>query len=201
MAANQNEVDVLKQSMTNWITSLLQVLEMSEIENNTHLRTWIYGMLDARNAPFLGHNLAALVDLVQEILVFIWENTSDDEIHESLGNLNQQMLEVLSNAPTPRILEAAEEQLNDYYGRILNDESLREICQNVFELAKQSRREKLRWNRLSHPADIVLRGDLRPLAMATYQRYLRLRLSLKQKLEEFLQKFLDVETALNDQHN
>ena len=120
MAANQNEVDVLKQSMTNWITSLLQVLEMSEIENNTHLRTWIYGMLDARNAPFLGHNLAALVDLVQEIPVFIWENTSDDEIHESLGNLNQQMLEVLSNAPTPRILEAAEEQLNDYYGRPKN---------------------------------------------------------------------------------
>ena len=198
MAANQNEVDVLKQSMTNWITSLLQVLEMSEIENNTHLRTWIYGMLDARNAPFLGHNLAALV---QEILVFIWENTSDDEIHESLGNLNQQMLEVLSNAPTPRILEAAEEQLNDYYGRILNDESLREICQNVFELAKQSRRELLRLNRLSHRDDRVLEGDLRPLAMATYQRYLRLRLSLKQKLEEFLQKFLDVETALNDQHN
>ena len=180
MAANQNEVDVLKQSMTNWITSLLQVLEMSKIENNTHLRTWIYGMLDARNAPFLGHNLAALV---QEILVFIWENTSDDEIHESLGNLNLQMLEVLSNAPTPRILEAAEEQLNDYYGRILNDESLREICQNVFELAKQSRREKqyLRYQSL---------------------RYLRLRLSLKQKLEEFLQKFLDVETALNrPQHN
>ena len=66
--------------------------------------------------------------------------------------------------------------------RILNDESLREICQNVFELAKQSRREKqyLRYQSL---------------------RYLRLRLSLKQKLEEFLQKFLDVETALNDQHN
>ena len=200
MAANQNEVDVLKQSMTNWITSLLQVLEMSEIENNTHLRTWIYGMLDARNAPFLGHNLAALV---QEILVVHLGITSDDEIHESLVNLNQQMLEVLSNAPTPRILEAAEEQLNDYYGRILNDESLREICQNVLELAKQSRREKLRLNRMSHYAenDSVIKGDLRPLAMATYQRYLRLRLSLKQKLEEFLRKFLDVETALNDQHN
>ena len=191
MASNQtNEIETLKQSMTNWITSLLQVLEMSEIENNTHLRTWIYGFLDASNAPFLCHNLCCLV---QEILVFLWENTADDEVHESLMNLNQQMLEILSNAPTPRILEAAEEQFNDYYRRILNDESLREICQQVFELAKQSRREILRFNRLSR-----LQPNLKYL---THQRYLRLRLMLKEKLEEFLRKFLDVETALNDQHN
>ena len=191
MASNQiNEVEILKQSMTNWITSLLQVLEMSEIEGNTHLRTWIYGFLDARNAPFLCHNLAALV---QEILVFLTENTTDDEVHEQLSNLNQQMLEVLTNAPTPRILEVAEEQLNNYYGRILNDESLREICQQVFELAKQSRREMLRFNRLSR---------LQPnLSYLSHQRYLRLRLSLKQELEEFLRKFLDVETAFNDQQN
>ena len=191
MASNQtNEIETLKQSMTNWITSLLQVLEMSEIENNTHLRTWIYGFLDASNEPFLCHNLCCLV---QEILVFLWENTADDEVHESLMNLNQQMLEILSNAPTPRILEVAEEQLNNHYRRILNDESLREICQQVFELAKQSRREILRFNRLSR-----LQPNLKYL---THQRYLRLRLMLKEKLEEFLRKFLDVETALNDQHN
>ena len=71
MAANQNEVDVLKQSMTNWIKSLLQVLEMSEIENNTHLRTWIYGMLDARNAPFLGHTTWQL--WFKKSWLFIWE--------------------------------------------------------------------------------------------------------------------------------
>ena len=191
MASNQtDEIETLKQSMTNWITSLLQVLEMSEIENNTHLRTWIYGFLDGSNAPFLCHNLCCLV---QEILVFLWENTADDEVHESLMNLNQQMLEILSNAPTPRILEVAEEQLNDHYRRILNDESLREICQQVFELAKQSRREILRYSRLS-------RLQFMP-STQTYQRYLRLRLMLKGKLEEFLRKFLDVETALNDQHN
>ena len=191
MASNQtNEVEILKQSMTNWITSLLQVLEISEIENNTHLRTWIYGFLDGSNAPFLCHNLCCLV---QEILVFLWENTADDEVHESLMNLNQQMLEILSNAPTPRILEVAEEQLNNHYRRILNDESLREICQQVFELAKQSRREILRYSRLSQLPNNGL--------TQTYQRYLRLRLMLKGKLEEFLRKFLDVETALNDQHN
>ena len=191
MASNQtDEVEILKQSMTNWITSLLQVLEMSQIENNTHLRTWIYRFLDASNAPFFCHNLTTLV---QEILVFLWENTADDEVHESLMNLNQQMLEILSNAPTPRILEVAEEQLNDYYRRILNDESLREICQQMFELAKQSRQEMLRYSRMYR---------LQPFSSyQTYQRYLRLRLSLKQKLEEFLRKFLDVETALNDQHN
>ena len=191
MASNQtNEVEILKQSLTNWITSLLQVLEISEIESNTHLRTWIYGFLDGSNAPFLCHNLCCLV---QEILVFLWENTADDEVHESLMNLNQQMLEILSNAPTPRILEVAEEQLNDYYRRILNDESLREICQQVFELAKQSRREKNRFNRLSR-----LNPDLRN---RTHQRYLRLRLMLNVKLEKFLRKFLDVEAILNDQHN
>ena len=191
MASNQtNEVEILKQSMTNWITSLLQVLEISEIENNTHLRTWIYGFLDGSNAPFLCHNLCCLV---QEILVFLWENTADDEVHESLMNLNQQMLEILSNAPTPRILEVAEEQLNNHYRRILNDESLREICQQVFELAKQSRREILRYSRLSRLQFMS--------STQTYQRYLRLRLMLKGKLEEFLRKFLDVETALNDQHN
>ena len=176
MASNQtNEVEILKQSMTNWITSLLQVLEISEIENNTHLRTWIYGFLDGSNAPFLCHNLCCLV---QEILVFLWENTADDEVHESLMNLNQQMLEILSNAPTPRILEVAEEQLNDHYRRILNDESLREICQQVFELAKQSRREILRYSRLSRLQFMS--------STQTYQRYLRLRLMLKGKLEEFL---------------
>ena len=196
MASNQtNEVEILKQSLTNWITSLLQVLEISEIESNTHLRTWIYGFLDASNAPFLCHNLTALV---QEILVFLWENTGHhwntaDEVHESLMNLNQQMLEILSDAPTPRILEVAEEQLNDYYRRILNDESLREICQQVFELAKQSRREKNRFDRLSR-----LNPDLRN---RTHQRYLRLRLMLNVKLEKFLRKFLDVEATLNDQHN
>ena len=125
--------------------------------------------------------------------MFLWENTADDEVHESLMNLNQQMLEILSNAPTPRILEVAEEQLNNHYRRILNDESLREICQQVFELAKQSRREILRYSRLS-------RLQFMP-STQTYQRYLRLRLMLKGKLEEFLRKFLDVETALNDQHN
>ena len=192
MASNQtNEVEILKQSMTNWITSLLQVLEISEIENNTHLRTWIYGFLDGSNAPFLCHNLCCLV---QEILVFLWENTADDEVHESLMNLNQQMLEILSNAPTPRILEVAEEQLNDHYRRILNDESLREICQQVFELTKQSRREILRFSR-SYQFNYSRYDNV------MYLRYLRLRSDLKEELEEFLRKFLDVEAALNDQHN
>ena len=54
-----------------------KILEISEMEDNTHLRTWIYGFLDASNAPFLCHNLTALV---QEILVFLWENTANRKV-------------------------------------------------------------------------------------------------------------------------
>ena len=207
MATNQNnEVEILKQSMTNWITSLLQVLEMSilrchprhQIEGNTHLRTWIYGFLDANNAPFQPFVCHNLVALLQEILVFLTENTSGDEVHEHLSNLNQQMLEVLSNAPIPRILEVAGEHLNDYYGGILNNEELRIHFQEVVALAQLEVQEKPRTMEIVQSAR---RSGYWNNANAVKERYVLLRRLMMKKLVEFLRKFLDVETAFNDQQN
>ena len=72
------------------------------------------------------------------------------------------------------ILELAQE-LNPYYERIINDGFLRGIFEEAMQLSLQLE------DSVSRQSDLLA--------------------EVKEKLKEFLRKFLEVETGLNDQHN
>ena len=178
MATNQtNGIENLKQWVTNWITAMLQVLETSGDVTN------IFGFRDS-----LAEDREAQRILCVQVLQILEENgletealvnafntarnqsSSDTEVQEALENLRLQIGEILSNA---RIQELAEE-LRIYYERILNHESLRYVFQEAHEHALLL----IQPSRQSDP---------------------RFMAEVKEKLKEFLRKFLEVEIALNDQ--
>ena len=91
---------------------------------------------------------------------------------ESWINFWQQVIGEIRN--NPRMMELKEE-LETYYGRIITHENLMEIIEEANDLF----------------ASLPSRQDQSDIQMAEW----------KEKLEQILRKFLEVETALNDQHN
>ena len=185
MASNQtNLVENLKQLITqlitNLITATLQVLETSgDVTNSFNALAEI-----AENDPRFTQFEPQLLQILEEngIETEAWINasnaarsqsSSDTEIQESMDTLQQQVEEIFTDA---RIQELAEE-LRIYYDGILNHESLTDI--------------------FNGPLQIVSYLGLRPFVALLFAT----EFGLKEALEEFLTKFLEVEAALNDQDN
>ena len=185
MASNQtNQIQNLKQIVTNLLTEMLRVLENAE--NITNTNEFIDSMSEVREAQralagqaiqILEENGIETEALVNTFATARNQSSSDAEVteaQESCVNLVRQVLrELLSN---PRMIELNEE-LNTYYGRILNHESMRELHEDAHEhlLLVEN------W-----PSRQV---DLRFMA------------EVGERLKAMLRKFLEVETLLNDQQN
>jgi hypothetical protein len=178
MASNQ--IESLKQLVRNWITALLQVLETSDAENSANVVLLLDSMAEVQEAErVLGCQILQILEengMNTEEFVNAFnrarnQSSSDTEVQESVANLRQQISEIPDNT---RILEMYEE-LKNYYERILNDGFLRDIFQEAVQ--------------------IVVEGSL---SRQSDPRYMA---EVKEKLKEFLRKFLEVETALNEQHN
>ena len=191
----------LKSSMTRWIRNILPLLALPEIGDishlgiPSHLSAWTYEFLDIEICQHndICHNFFCLL---QEILVFLWENTEHEEAELAMIGLHEEMMQTLGEEEHPECLNSP--LLNDYYGRILRNEPVRWLFGQVVDLIQLSREEK---TRSDEAEQLSLRSGHPERARKIKVRYMRFRLMLKEKLEEFLRKFLDVETAFNDQHN
>ena len=178
-----NEIENLKQSVRNWITAFLNLLETADAVNNANvvLLPNVVLMAEVHEAErVLGSQIVQILEengMDTEEFVNAYfrarnQSSSDAEVQESVENLRQQLGGILGNT---RILELAQE-LKTYYERIINDGFLRGIFEETVQLVVE--------NSPSRQSD--------PRYMA----------EVKEKLKEFLRKFLEVETALNDdQHN
>ena len=177
-----NELENLKQLVRNWTTALLHVLETSDAETSANVVLLLDSMAEADEAGrVLGCQILQILEengMNTEAVVNAFNRArnqsfdlSDTEVQESVENLRQQIGEIPDNT---RILELAQE-LNAYYERIINDGFLRGIFEEALQLVVEDSP-----SRHSDP------------------RYMA---EMKEKLKEFLRKFLEVETALNDQHN
>ena len=177
-----NEIENLKQLVRNWINAFLHVLEISDAENSANVVLLLDSMaeVDEAGRVLVGQILQILEEngMNTEAVVNAFNRArnqsfslSNTEDRESVENLRQQMREIPDNT---RILELAQE-LTTYYERIINDGFLRGTFEEALQLVAEDSP-----SRQSDP------------------RYMA---EVKEKLKEFLRKFLEVETAFNDQHN
>ena len=210
MASNQtNYGETLKQLITNWITAMLHgpwlhILETSgDITNIFELRD---ALADCESKRVL---CAQVLQILEEngfhngIEIEVVGNTtrnqssSDTEVQESMENLGRG--EISSNA---RIQELTEE-LEIYYERIVDHESLRdmffELLLTVWLIAGPN-------GIFGRHLDSVLHFNVgfvpyREMELASRQSVPEFMTEVKEKLEEFLRKFLEIENSLNDQNN
>ena len=194
MAEIIEDMSTVKQSITRWINALLPVLARPGIRDVTHLPLSAMELLDSENRVGICHNLA---NFIQDLIRFLWFNAHTNNVEDCdlMRDLNLDMIQVLGEDVHPEVL--ALPPLNQYYNRILNNMDLR-LYVAIVDQMQFEREEKERTLVYEQRASRSGHWDK---AERFKRRYLRLRLSLKGKLEEFLRKFLDVETALNDQHN
>ena len=75
-------------------------------------------MFDMENSPVICHNFFGFI---QEVIIFLWENTNEDEAELAMVGLNEQMRQILGEDEHPESLNQPE--LNDYYQGILNNDS------------------------------------------------------------------------------
>ena len=177
-----NEIENLKQLVRNLITALLHVLETSDAENSANVVLLLDSMAEVEEAGrvLVGQILQILEEngMNTEAVVNAFNRArnqsfslSNTEDRESVENLRQQMREIPDNT---RILELAQE-LTTYYERIINDGFLRGTFEEALQLVAEDSPSR--------------HSDPRHMA------------EVKEKLKEVLRKFLEVETAINDQHN
>ena len=185
MESNQtNQIQNLKQMVTNLLTEMLRVLENAE--NYTNTNEFMDSMAEVHEAQRIlaGQAIQILEEngIETEALVHTFstarnQSSSDAEVteaQESCVNLVRQVIgEILNN---PRMMELNKE-LKTYYGRILNHESVRELHEDAHEHLIAFENWPSRQDDLRFMADV---GE---------------------RLKAFLRKFLEVETILNDQQN
>ena len=184
-----DSIQTLNQLVTNFMTKMLQVLEndgnldypvtardpnFNEFLDSTSELFEAGRVLAFQVFEILEENGIETEAMANEFSRAVNQTQSlDAEAQESLTrNFGQQVLgEILNN---PRLMELKEE-LETYYGRIITHESLREIIEKAYDLFESlsSRQE---------------RSDIQ-------------RAEVKEELKNILRKFLEVETALNDQYN
>ena len=173
-----NEIENLKQLVRNWITAMLHVLETSDTETSANVVILLDSMAEADEAGRV---------LGRQILQILEENGMNTEAVVNAFNRARNQSFSLSDTEVQESVENLRQQIGEipdntgilelaqellaYYGRILNDGFWR----GIFEEAMQ----------------LVISRHSNPWYMA----------EVKEKLREFLRKFLEVETALNDQHN
>ena len=173
-----NEIENLKQLVRNWITAMLHVLETSDTETSANVVILLDSMAEADEAGRV---------LGRQILQILEENGMNTEAVVNAFNRARNQSFSLSDTEVQELVENLRQQIGEipdntgilelaqellaYYGRILNDGFWR----GIFEEAMQ----------------LVISRHSNPWYMA----------EVKEKLREFLRKFLEVETALNDQHN
>ena len=173
-----NELENLKQLVRNWITALLHTLETSDAETSANVVILLDSMAEADEAGRV---------LGRQILQILEENGMNTEAVVNAFNRARNQSFSLSDTEVQESVENLRQQIGEipdntgilelaqellaYYGRILNDGFWR----GIFEEAMQ----------------LVISRHSNPRYMA----------EVKEKLREFLRKFLEVETALNDQHN
>ena len=173
-----NEIENLKQLVRNWITAFLNFLETADAVNNANVVLLLDSMAEVHEAErVLGSQIVQILeengmDTEEFVNAYFRARNQSSSDAEVQENLRQQLGGILGNT---RILELAQE-LKTYYERIVNDGFLRGIFEETVQLVVE--------NSPSRQSD--------PRYMA----------EVKEKLKEFLRKFLEVETALNDdQHN
>ena len=173
-----NEIENLKQLVRNWITAMLHVLETSDAETSANVVILLDLMAEADEAGRV---------LGRQILQILEENGMNTEAVVNAFNRARNQSFSLSDTEVQELVENLRQQIGEipdntgilelaqellaYYGRIINDGFWR----GIFEEAMQ----------------LVTSRHSNPWYMA----------EVKEKLREFLRKFLEVETALNDQHN
>ena len=173
-----NEIENLKQLVRNWITAMLHVLETSDTETSANVVILLDSMAEADEAGRV---------LGRQILQILEENGMNTETVVNAFNRARNQSFSLSDTEVQESVENLRQQIGEipdntgilelaqellaYYGRIINDGFWR----GIFEEAMQ----------------LVTSRHSNPWYMA----------EVKEKLREFLRKFLEVETALNDQHN
>ena len=202
-----NEIENLKQLVRNWITAMLHVLETSDTETSANVVILLDSMAEADEAGrVLGRQILQILLPLQptvldsmaeadeagrvlgrQILQILEENGMNTEAVVNAFNRARNQSFSLSDTEVQESVENLRQQIGEipdntgilelaqellaYYGRILNDGFWR----GIFEEAMQ----------------LVISRHSNPWYMA----------EVKEKLREFLRKFLEVETALNDQHN
>ena len=193
----QEDIRTLKDTLRRQIIGLLPVLALQEIGGESHLRSCFSDsdiLFHVENKPVLFHNLVALV---QEVGCWLWENTRHEEAEADLVFLNEDFRQVIGEDEHPESLWQPE--LNDHYQAILlSDGSLNYLFDQIGALIEVIREESDRVMALEKTAK---RSGYLGKARRIEARYFHLRFMLKEKLLSFFQKFLDAETALNDQQN
>ena len=169
-------IQTLNQLVTNLMTKMLQVLEdegnFNEFLDSTSEFFVAGRFLVVQVFEILEENGIETEAIINEYCRAVNQTQSlDAEAQESWQNLRQQVLGEILN--NPRMMELNEE-LATYYGRILTHESLREIIEKAYDLFESLS---------SRPMSFIQRAEV------------------KEELKNILRKFLEVETALNDQHN
>ena len=173
--SRENQIEKFKQMVRNAITARLRVLETTE-NNISELKA-----AESETERILGCQVLQMLEehsVGNEAWVDAFSTArnqsplSDTEAQESLDNLRVQILREM----LPIILELSEE-LGNYYGRIY--ESLEEIHPE--------------W-----PANMASLDSIQDLDTGNYIMSL---LDCQVIERELLRKYLEVETAINDQNN
>ena len=215
MASNQTiPLENLKQSIinliTNWFTTTKEALETSgDVTNPFEFWEALFDAFEAQALQILEENgieTEALVNAFNTARARS-QSSSDTEIQESMDNLRQQAEEIFTDA---RIQELTEE-LRIYYVRILTHESLTDMFgfslqigylpyfgPILVRLPFAAALLRLLMNSIQSNPEFMayVIAGLHPTTAELAERA-----EEKEKLEEFLTKFLEVETALNDQHD
>ena len=173
--SRENQIEKFKQMVRNGITARLRVLETTE-NNVSELKA-----AESETERILGCQVLQMLEehsVENEAWVDAFSTArnqsplSDTEAQESLDNLRGQILREM----LPIILELTEE-LGNYYGRIL--ESLEEIYPEL-------------------PATLASLDSIQDLDTGNYIISF---LDCQVIEQELLRKYLEVETAVNDQIN
>ena len=173
----------------------MPVLALQEIGGVSHLPSISdFCLFDVENKPVLFHNLVALV---QEVGCWLWENTRHQEAEADLVLLNESFRKIIGEDKHPESLRLPE--LQDHYQQVLfSDGQLKYLWDQIGALIEVIREESVRVMPLIKTAQ---RSGYWGKARRLEARYFHLRFMLYEKLLQFFQKFLDAETALNDQQN
>ena len=173
-----NEIENLKQLVRNWITALLHVLETSDAENSANVALLLDSMAEVHEAErVLGCQILQILEengMNTEAFVNAFNRASNESSSDTeVQESVENLRQQIGEIPdNTRILELVQE-LTTYYERIINDGFLRGIFEEALQLVIEDST-----SRQSDP-----------------------RAEVKEKLKELLRKFLEVEAALNDQHN
>ena len=172
MASNQ--IENLKLLVRNWITALLQVLETSDAENSANVVQLLDSMAEVDEAARV---------LRCQILQILEENGMNTEAFVNDFNIAR------NESSSYTEVQESVENLRQQIGEIPDSTRILELVQELTTY----------YERIIN--DGFLRGIFEEALQLVVEDSPTRQSEIKEKLKEFIRKFLEVETALNDQHN